>query len=69
MYKSQIESYDYMSMCKGLNAFRGAINKSEYCEVYYSRRVAKMDRKRKMLLRWWGMVPTSLRVFLKKIRA
>lgn len=68
LYKSQIESYDYVSMCKGINTYRGATNRGGDYEAYFSEKIAKLDRKRKLLLKLWGMLPLSVRALLKRAR-
>lgn len=37
LYKSQIECYDYVNICRHLNGYRGHIHMTKYAEVYYRR--------------------------------
>lgn len=41
IYKSQIECYDYVNLCKGLNMFRGCAHLLEYAEMYKRRQTLR----------------------------
>ncbi len=67
-YASQLESYDYVALCTGINKYRGAIKKVEYCEAYYSATKAKQNKKEKRIITLKEKTPRCIRNFLKKIK-
>ncbi len=68
-YASQLESYDYLSLCKGINQYRGAIGHVTYCEAYYSEQKADQRRREKRKMALWQKLPSGLRNAIKKIRS
>ena len=68
IYTSQLESYDYIGLCKGISKYRGAINHVKYGEAYYSDRVAKKQKREKTIMWLWQKTPLVVRNFIKKIR-
>lgn len=56
-YKTQIASIDYDVLARGLNMYRGAPHHVEFCEAFYSDRLARV-LKRQIL---WMKLPYRLR--------
>jgi LmbE family N-acetylglucosaminyl deacetylase len=40
-YLSQLECFDYVNLCKGINKYRGATQQVGFCEAYYSKEEEK----------------------------
>jgi len=61
-YSSQLAEYDYISIAKGLNMYRGAKLKRQFCEAFYSIESSPIEKV-------FNLLPNSIKIYLRESKA